>query len=97
MKYAPIGNRVLIELDKPGEIIGGIILPESARGKSNTGTVRAVGTGHIDEKGNKIFWRVKPGDKVVVEHTLDKISVHIDFGVCEIYRQNEILAIIEEE
>ena len=65
MKFQPLGNRVLIEPVEEKEVkIGGIIIPDTAKEKPQQGKVIAIGTGKIDEKGNKIPFNFKKGDLV---------------------------------
>ena len=64
----PLGNRVIIEVEKEDEkTVGGIVLPTSAKEKSQTGTIIAIGEGLVTEMGNKIEMTVKEGDHVLFE------------------------------
>ena len=68
MKIQPLGDRVLVEPVKEDEIKkGGIIIPDTAKERPQEGRVEAVGTGKIDEKGNKIPFIVKKGDRVLLK------------------------------
>jgi len=44
---------------------GGIILPDSAKGKSNVGLVHAVGPGKHNAAGEFVATTLKPGDRVI--------------------------------
>jgi len=61
----PLADRLLIERSEVQKTKGGILLPDSAQEKPKEGTVIAVGTGKIDEDGNKIPLQVKVGDRVL--------------------------------
>lgn len=61
----PLGNRVLIKRSKAPTTKGGILLPDSAQEKPKEGVVMAVGSGKIDEKGNRETVEVKVGDRVL--------------------------------
>lgn len=51
----PVADRVLIRLDDPAsETSFGLALPEQAQGKSELGTVVAVGPGEHDGHGRRI-------------------------------------------
>ena len=60
MTIKPLNDRVLIEPAKAEEVVGGIIIPDSAKEKPLKGKVRAAGNGTKDEE-----MIVKPGDTVL--------------------------------
>jgi len=94
MKIKPLGERVLVEPVKEGEVTkGGIIIPDSAREKPQEGTVIAVGTGKIDENGKKVPFNVKPGD-VVLMPKYGGTEVKLDGKEYQIMREDDILAVI---
>jgi chaperonin GroES len=94
MKIKPLGERVLVEPVKEGEVTkGGIIIPDSAREKPQEGTVIAVGTGKLDENGKKIPFNVKPGD-VVLMPKYGGTEVKLDGKEYQIMREDDILAVI---
>jgi chaperonin GroES len=67
VKVKPLGDRVLIQPLEEKELKkGGIIIPDTAKEKPQEGMVVAVGTGKLDDKGNKIEFNVKGGDKVLI-------------------------------
>ena len=56
----PLGNRVIVEVAKEEEkSVGGIVLPSSAKEKSQTGTVIAVGAGRVTDNGVTIEMTVR--------------------------------------
>ena len=59
MTIKPLNDRVLIEPAKAEEVVGGIIIPDSAKEKPLKGKVIAVGNGTKDEE-----MVVKAGDKL---------------------------------
>ena len=62
----PLGDRVLVEQKQEAEQIkGGIVIPDSAKEKPLEAVVVALGTGKLDDKGNKIPFDVKVGDIVL--------------------------------
>ena len=64
-KLKPLGANVLVKrLEDPEKTAGGIIIPDSAKEKAQTGKVLAVGTGRIDEQGNTKPLLVKSGDVI---------------------------------
>ena len=59
-KLRPLGDRILVQRDKNEEKnIGGIILPDSAQSKQDTGTVLAIGPGKKDKDGKKVPMMLK--------------------------------------
>ena len=95
MKIQPLGDRVLVEPVKEGEQKkGGIIIPDSAKEKPTEGKIIAIGTGKIDEKGNKIAFNVKVGDKVLMPK-YGGTEVKIDDKEYQIVREEDILGIID--
>ena len=54
-KITPLGDRVLVQhVDEDEQIKGGIIIPDSAKEKSQEAKVVALGTGGIDDSGRWI-------------------------------------------
>ena len=69
MKIKPLGDRVLLRrVEEDEQIRGGIIIPDSAKEKSQEAEVVALGTGKKDDKGNVIPFNVKKGvtSKIVI-------------------------------
>lgn len=94
MKIKPLGERVLIEPLKEGEVNkGGIIIPDSAKEKPQEGKVIAVGTGKLDDDGKKIPFNVKVGDTVLMPK-YGGTEVKMDGKEYQIVREDDILAII---
>ncbi len=64
-KFRPNGDRVLVKLTEHEETTAsGIIIPENAKEKAQTGCVVAIGSGKVDANGTRIAPSVKVGDKV---------------------------------
>ena len=62
MKIKPLGERVLLKrIEEDEQVRGGIIIPDSAKEKSQEAEVVALGTGKADDKP----FFVKEGDKVL--------------------------------
>ena len=94
MKIQPLGDRVLVEPVKEGEQKkGGIIIPDSAKEKPTEGKIIAIGTGKIDDKGNKIAFNVKVGDKVLMPK-YGGTEVKFDGHDYQIMREEDILGVI---
>lgn len=96
MKIQPLSDRVLVEPAKEEEVKkGGIIIPDTAKEKPTTGKVIAIGTGKIDEKGNKVPFNVKPGDKVLMPK-YGGTEVKLDGKEYQIMREEDILGVIKD-
>jgi chaperonin GroES len=66
MKVTPLFDNVLIEpLEAEAKTASGIILPDSAQEKPQTGKVVAVGKGKLDKDGKLVAIVVKIGDTVM--------------------------------
>jgi chaperonin GroES len=95
MKIRPLGDRVLVEPKKEGEVSkGGIIIPDSAKEKPQEGKVIAIGTGKRDEKGNMIPFNVKIGDTVLMPK-YGGTEVKLNDKEYQIVREEDILGVID--
>ena len=66
VKIHPLGDRVLVQaIEVAEQVKGGILIPDSAKEKPQEAKVIALGTGKLDDKGNKIPFDVKVGDVVL--------------------------------
>ena len=94
MAFRPLGDRVLVKrVEEESKTKGGIIIPDSAKEKPTQGKVIAVGTGKLDEKGNKIPFNVKVGDTVLMPK-YGGTEVKIDEKEYQIMREEDILSIV---
>ena len=90
MKVKPLSDRVLIEPAKAEEVVGGIIIPDTAKEKPLKGIVKAVGQGTKDEQ-----MVVKEGDMVLYGKYAGT-EIEVDGQKLLTMRQSDILAIVEE-
>ncbi len=92
-KIRPLGDRAFIKrLEAEERTIGGIIIPDAAKERAQTGEVIAVGEGRIDQQGKLIPMHVRVGDLVYFGKYAgtDVGDDHI------ILREDDILGIIEQ-
>ncbi len=90
----PLGDRVLVEsVEEKEQVKGGIVIPDSAKEKPMEGKVIALGTGKIDEKGNKVPFDVKVGD-VILMSKYGGTEVKYDDKEYKILSQSDILAVV---
>src|SRR5438309_779882 len=66
MTVRPLHDRVLIKrIEEQETVKGGIIIPDTAKEKSQEGEVIAVGTGKMLENGSVAALEVKAGDRIL--------------------------------
>jgi chaperonin GroES len=83
----PIGDKIIVEVvDEPQTTLGGIIIPDTAKEKSQRGKVVAVGSGRTLDNGQKVALEVKVGDVVV----------YAKYGGTEFKLGNQELMILSE-
>lgn len=94
MNLKPLGDRLIVKaLKSEDKTKGGIVLPDSAKEKSQQAKVIAVGSGKVI--GDKIVpLEVKKGNKILFgRYSGDEVKVGIEEYL--IIRESDVLAIIE--
>ncbi|MEQ1821997.1 MAG: co-chaperone GroES [Fimbriimonadaceae bacterium] len=62
----PLGDKVVVKLNEEEEkSAGGILLPDAAKKKPQTGKVISVGSGRVLDNGERNAMNVKAGDTVL--------------------------------
>ncbi|WP_070121696.1 co-chaperone GroES [Bacillus marinisedimentorum] len=90
----PLGERVIIELVETEEkTASGIVLPDSAKEKPQEGKVVAVGSGRLNEDGERVALELKEGDLVVFSKYAGT-EVKYEGTEYLIMREDDILAVI---
>ena len=91
----PLFDNVLVKpLQAEETLPSGIVLPDSAKEKPQTGQVMAVGPGSTDDKGNPVKMVVKVGQKVMYKKWGGN-EVKVNGGEWMLVEQKDILAIVE--
>lgn len=91
-KIKPLYDRVLVQrIDTDTRTAGGIIIPDAAKEKAQTGKVVAVGNGKVTSEGKVIPMQVKVGDVVY----FGKYSGTEAGENYLVIREDEILGIVE--
>ena len=95
MKIQPLADRVVVKpLEQESKTKSGIIIPDTAKEKSQKGKVVAVGKGKYED-GKLIPLSVKLGDIVLYkEYGGDEMK--LDSEEVMILKEEDILAIVEE-
>ena len=71
MKFRPLHDRVVVKrIESEDKTAGGIIIPDTAKEKPQTGEVISVGPGGRDESGKLIPIDLKVGDTVSVRQVV---------------------------
>src|ERR1043166_9703284 len=94
VKIKPIGDRVLIEhIEEKEQVRGGVIIPDSAKEKSQEAKVVALGTGRKTKNGDIMPFEVKVGDKLLVAK-YGGAEVKLDSVKFTLVREDEILGVL---
>jgi chaperonin GroES len=92
----PLSNRVLVQrLEQEETLKGGLILPDTAKKKQESGRVISIGPGKVSEDGTLQPMPVKIGDLIL----MDKYSgqeITIDDEEYVIVKADDIIAIINQ-
>jgi chaperonin GroES len=65
-KIRPVGDRVVVRPAEKEEVTkSGIVIPDTVKEKPQEGTIIAVGSGKINDKGDRTPLEVKEGDRVL--------------------------------
>ena len=64
-KIRPLGDRVVVKIVKEDKTAGGLVLPDTAQEKPQTGEIVAVGPGKMLENGSRATMDVKEGEKIL--------------------------------
>ncbi len=93
LNYQPLGDRVIVEPQAPEQTTkSGIVLPDTAKEKPQSGTVIAVGPGKTTDEGKVLAPTVKIGD-VVIYAKYGGTELKSDGKEYLIIRESDILAI----
>jgi chaperonin GroES len=91
--FKPLGDRVLIKrIEGADTTVGGIIIPDAAKEKAQTGVIVAVGQGRLDNTGKIVALRVQVDDTVYFSKYAGT-EVGDDHIVL---KEDEILGIVEK-
>ncbi len=92
--FKPLHDRVLVRRASNDEkTAGGIILPETAQEKPMEGEIVAVGSGYINDNGDKRPLDVQEGDKIIFSKWAGT-EVTIDGEELMVMKESDIIGII---
>ena len=92
MELNPLDDRIIIEPNVAEETTaGGIVLPDAAQEKPQSGTVVAVGPGRLLESGERCPVAVEVGDEVLYGK-YGGTDIEVSGKEVKILRESDILA-----
>jgi chaperonin GroES len=95
MKIRPLHDRVIVKrLEEERKTASGIVIPDTAAEKPDTGEVMAVGNGKILEDGKVRPIAVKTGDKILFGKYSGQ-TVKVDGVEYLVIREEDIMGVIE--
>lgn len=95
MSLKPLGDKVVVEVvDEPQTTASGIVLPDSAKEKSQRGKVVAVGSGKLLDDGKRVAPEVNVGETVVFAK-YGGTEITIDGKDLMILSERDIHAVVE--
>lgn len=95
MKIKPLADRIVIKpIEQEEVVVGGIVIPDTAKEKPQTGEVVAVGPGRKTDDGTVIPTEVKVGDKVLYAK-YSGTQFKYDNVEYLVVKESEILAILD--
>ena len=88
-------DKILVKRIEVEQVIGGLVIPDNLKEKSNEGTVIAVGEGRLMQDGKIIPLKLKVGNRVLFRpHTGVEIKIKDEQYI--IFSEAEILGILEK-
>jgi chaperonin GroES len=94
VRIRPLHDRVIVQRLEEGEqVVGGIIIPDSAKEKPQQGKVIAVGQGKVKDDGKRQPLDVQDGDTILFGKYSGQ-EIKIDGEDYLIMREEEVLAIL---
>jgi chaperonin GroES len=95
MKIRPLHDRVIVKrLEEERKTASGIVIPDTATEKPDTGEVIAVGTGRLLEDGKVRPLDVKAGDKILFGKYSGQ-TVKVEGQEYLVIREEDIMGVID--
>ena len=96
VKVRPLHDRLIVErIEDTEEMVGGIIIPDTAKEKPQQGKVLAVGKGKLSDEGTLTPLDVKAGDTVLFGKYSGQ-EIKLDGIEYLIMREDDVLGVIDE-
>ena len=95
VKVRPLHDRIIVErIEESEQVVGGIIIPDTAKEKPQQGKVIAAGKGKVKDDGTITPLDVQTGDKVLFGKYSGQ-EIKLDGVEFLIMREDEILGVVE--
>ena len=95
VKVRPLHDRIIVErIEESEQLVGGIIIPDTAKEKPQQGKVVAVGNGKVKDDGSVTPLDVRAGDTVLFGKYSGQ-EIKLDGAEFLIMREDEILGVID--
>ncbi len=95
MKFRPLHDRVVVQrIEEDQKTAGGIIIPDTAAEKPQTGKIVAVGPGARDDDGKIVPLDVKAGDNVLFGKW-SGTEVKLDGDELLIMKESDIMGVLK--
>lgn len=95
MTLKPLGDKIVVEvIEEPQTTASGIVLPDTAKEKSQRGKVLAVGSGKMLDNGQRTPLEVSEGDTIVFAK-YGGTEVNLDGKELMILSERDVHAIVE--
>src|SRR6201999_4140909 len=95
LKLKPLGDRLIVRAVEEEEMTAsGIVLPDTAKEKPQKGKVLAVGTGRLDDDGQRVPLDVSEGDEVVYSK-YGGTEIKVDGEDLLVLRETDVLAKVQ--
>ena len=96
VKVRPLHDRLIVErIEDMEEMVGGIIIPDTAKEKPQQGKVLAVGKGKLSDEGTLTPLDVKAGDTGLFGKYSGQ-EIKLDGIEYLIMREDDVLGVIDE-
>ena len=96
MKLKPLGDRLIVRRFEADEkTVGGIVLPDSAKGKPQKGKVVAAGPGKLLKDGSRRGLQVKEGDTVLFTSWAGDEFKERGGDMILVMREEDVLAVVD--
>jgi chaperonin GroES len=95
VKVRPLHDRIIVErIEETEQVVGSIIIPDTAKEKPQQGKVIAAGKGKLKDDGTLTPLDVKTGDTVLFGKYSGQ-EIKLDGTEFLIMREDEILGVVE--
>ncbi|PWT88240.1 MAG: co-chaperone GroES [Proteobacteria bacterium] len=96
MKLRPLGDRLIVRrFEAEEKTRGGIVLPDTAKGKPQKGEVLAAGSGRLLKDGTRRPLQVKAGDTVIFTSWAGDEYKERSGDTILVMREEDVLAVID--